>query len=392
MTSIKRERQLRWEVLFAIILTPSQCSRSLSSFRSFRSNNGICHSPKMNPQSAVLSPLFSRHCKQLPLRGGFDEENCDSSQDTENNSPPRKKTKIDNHSSGTEETFDKSVECEDDTSSTECLNCRKLIKHAHSNISDKETSIESRITMTGHKLEPFALDFFSSLDGLPVTVEAYNVLLEHCYDTQDLTSALALYEKMKNESLAPTYETCDYLMSICENAKEWGLAVNLAEDMLATGLCTNERTYEWMIKICAKLKEWDIVLGLYDELIQNKLEPSTNIRVFAIQACQGQRLWRRAIDELNNFRKHSPAASLPFSYVIEACLDAGQNSEAQKLIDEHQNLQNKELQHRDIVEGAADNMEADIIQLVDPEEHETEKGSVSRSNDSPSDGNVQSKA
>ena len=222
--------------------------------------------------------------------------------------------------------------------------------------------------MYGHKLEDFVQNFFVSLDDLPVTVEAYNVLLEHCFEQQKLTVALAIYEKMKNESVMPNYETCDLLLSICEQQSEWALAVSVAQDMLAAGLSADLRTYDWIIKMCVKVKAWDIVLDLYDEMILNRLEPPPSLQVFAIQACHGQRLWRRALDTFNQIRKQVPPSALPFSYVIEACLAAGQMDQARKLIEEHESLQSKAMQECGAMEIAADKDKDDTIHLQDSAE------------------------
>jgi pentatricopeptide repeat protein len=343
----------------------------------------------------LIEPSFSKNRERVALRGGQDIFSTDSGSHVDQ-SPPRKKPKQDvnvletdtnrgGDSADNETESDLDISETEHVSSDECPNCKKSIKHSHSNNSVTENTGSDSISMSGHILEPFALEFFASLQGLPVTVEAYNVLLEHCLELQKLSSALAIYDKMKNESIMPTYETCDLLMSICESAKQWALAVQVAQDMLATGLCADERTYEWMIKMCVKLKEWDIVLDLYDEMIQSKMEPSTDARTFAIQACHGQQLWRRAIDEFNQFRKHVPAASLPFSYVIEACLDAGQSAEARKFIEEHENLQSAAIQEHGTMNGAEDSHISDSIHLPESEEERSALGKQESGLDSEED-------
>jgi pentatricopeptide repeat protein len=218
--------------------------------------------------------------------------------------------------------------------------------------------------MCGHSLEPFVHEFFASIHDLPINVDAYNVLLQHCSDQNKLTTALAIYAQMKNESITPSFETCDILLSLCESAQEWDLAVRIAQDMMAIGLCADERTYDWIIKICAKLKEWDIVLELYDEMIHSRMDPCSKTRILAVQACQGQGLWRRALDEFNAMRKQTAAASLPYSYVIEACTQAGQVHEAQKLIEEHEAQQSKFLDDHDVVPGG-ESEDSRVVRLQD---------------------------
>jgi pentatricopeptide repeat protein len=279
-------------------------------------------------------------------------------------SPPHKRSRLavdpEDVSNCEESTED--MPTDDDDSSALCPACGQLIPHAHTNCSASDTI--SNISMHGHSLEPFVHDFFASINDLPITVDAYNVLLQHCSDQKKITTSLAIYERMKNESIAPSFETCDILLSLCESAQEWDLAVRIAQDLIATGLCADERTYNWIIKLCAKLKEWDIVLELYDEMIHSRMDPCSKTRTLAVQACQGQGLWRRALDEFNELRKHTPAASLPYSYVIEACSQAGQVQEAQKLIEEHEAQQSQYLDEHDVVPGA-ESEDSRVVRLQD---------------------------
>jgi pentatricopeptide repeat protein len=317
------------------------------------------------------------------LRGGGDlrceipSRNTDQEHsEIANLSPPHKKSrmaitpedvsKCDVSADGkSSESFD-----EDDTSEV-CPACGQAIPHANPNHTAPDT--KSNISIYGHSLEPFVHDFFASISDLPITVDAYNVLLQHCSDRKKLTTALAIYARMKNESIVPSFETCDILLSLCESVQEWDLAVRIAQDLIATGLCTDERTYDWTIKLCAKLKEWDIVLELYDEMIHARMDPCSKSRILAVQACHGQGLWRRALDEFNELRKHTAAVSLPYSYVIEACSQAGQMHEAQKLIEEHEAQQSQLLEDYDVVPGAESD-DSRVVRLQDSSGERAESG------------------
>jgi pentatricopeptide repeat protein len=303
----------------------------------------------------VSHEILSRHTK---------EEHADLA----NLSPPHKKSRLafdpEDFSNRELSTGDLPNDEENDSSEL-CPACGNFIPHtSHTHTNHTAPDTISNISLHGHSLEPFVHDFFASIDDLPITVDAYNVLLQHCSEQKKITTALAVYARMKNQSIVPSFETCDILLSLCESVQEWDLAVRIGQDLIATGLCADERTYDWMIKLCSKLKEWDIVLDLYDEMIHSRMDPCSKTRTFAVQACQGQGLWRRALDEFNELRKQTPAASLPYSYVIEACSQAGQMQEAQSLIEEHEAQQSQFLADHDVVPGA-ESEDSRVVRLQD---------------------------
>jgi hypothetical protein len=79
-------------------------------------------------------------------------------------------------------------------------------------------------------------------------------------------------------------------------------------------------------------------------------------------------MWRRALDEFNELRNQAPASSLPYAYVIEACLDAGQTEHAQRLIEEHEKLQFEALK-KECPEVLQKQTDSDTLHIQDHSDH-----------------------
>ena len=147
---------------------------------------------------------------------------------------------------------------------------------------------------------------------------------------------LFLWDHMLARGVKPTYVATELVLDVCAEHKLYAQGAAAAAHTLTEGMHVDRRIYLKVMKICLNIKEYSIAKQLFHEMRAGGIEPGRKTHLCFFEACALSQDADSALCELTRvreMRKRPPSTDI-LNLVIQACVDAGRDSEAETVIRE----------------------------------------------------------
>ncbi|KAG2174278.1 hypothetical protein INT43_004301 [Umbelopsis isabellina] len=177
--------------------------------------------------------------------------------------------------------------------------------------------------------------------GITPNIYTYNTILGVYKAAKDSKGALAIFDQMTGNGVEPDVSTYNTLMSLLASNSEYDRARSLIKKMEERGIPPNQYTLSTLLKIAAKTKDDNLSSNVINRILSDKkLIGEVDITTFnsillALSETTG------SFDTLHEFY-HNVNSQFPhlkpdivsYNTMLDACLKAGQPSEAVKIMED----------------------------------------------------------
>ena len=145
-----------------------------------------------------------------------------------------------------------------------------------------------------------------------------------------------LWDDLHSRGLKPTFSTTELVLEVCQQHKLHARGIAAGNKTIAEGVHVDRPLYLKVLTACVALKEYDTIMNLFSEMRDAGIAPGQRIHAIFFEACLHLRAADAALKELTVIRltTKKPPSRAVLNRVIEICLHAGKEAEAEPLIQE----------------------------------------------------------
>ena len=145
-----------------------------------------------------------------------------------------------------------------------------------------------------------------------------------------------LWDDLHSRGLKPTFSTTELVLEVCQQHKLHAMGIAAGNRTIAEGVHVDRPLYLKVLTACVALKEYDTIMNLFLEMREAGITPGQRIHAIFFEACLHLRAADAALKELTVIRltTKKPPSRAVLNRVIEICLHAGKEAEAEPLIQE----------------------------------------------------------